>query len=88
MPVKTKPLQILCSPNDYAMIRELANHNGTSMGAYIRQLIQHAFSHTLCANPTCPDGQRCYVPQMHPPRSPECKLPLPTPSQDAGPPPT
>ena len=58
-------LQILVSDQDYDRIKTLSERHAISMGGLLRKLATHAWMHECAGTPTCPDGQRCYVPQMH-----------------------
>ncbi len=62
---KKHNLQIIVTPKQMTKIRDMSLPLGISMGQLIRNLIETAHNHTEMHIPTCPDGQRCYVPQMH-----------------------
>lgn len=74
-------LQILVSMQQLTEIRLMAKEKDCSMGAYLRFLHQNAHQHSQLDTPTCPNGQRCFVPQMHP-RTDNQQHRIPIPSED------
>lgn len=65
---RTHTTQILLSPEEHNNARRLAEQAGLSLGALIRHLLVLRGLMLWYASPCCADGQRCYVPHMHPPR--------------------
>lgn len=47
----------------------LARAQGLSKSVIIRRAITWAYQHSIQAIPVCPDGNRCFCPQLHPPPS-------------------
>ena len=65
MAEKKHNFQVILSITEYNNLAAMALKRSSSMGHVIRQLINVAHLHTMMRHPMCPDGQRCYVPQLH-----------------------
>ena len=65
MPEKKHNFQVILTVTQYNNLGELALKRSASMGHVLRQLIDVAYLHIMVRHPMCPDGQRCFVPQMH-----------------------
>jgi len=65
MPSKAHPFNVLLAPHDVRQLAELADLDRSSKGAVVRRLIGAAHRHQIEGLPTCADGTRCFVPQMH-----------------------
>ncbi len=48
-------------------LKELSADRGLSCAAIVREGIRGQYAMTIQGKPCCATGQRCYVPQMHPP---------------------
>lgn len=46
--------------------KQLADVTGLTRGALVRQCMRAMHTMLVCDTPTCANGNRCYVPQMHP----------------------
>lgn len=65
MPTKTKPFNTLMTQEDYDHLQELATAKFCSMGAIVRTLIRSQYAMQVTGQPTCANGNPCFVPQMH-----------------------
>ena len=65
MPSKKASFNVILDLTDEKHHKELAAKTKQSRGALIRQLLDAAYFHTILEQPTCADGRRCLVPQMH-----------------------
>jgi len=65
VPSKKASFNVILSPIDVKHHKEIAQKTRQSRGAVIRQLLDAAYFHTILEQPTCADGRRCLVPQMH-----------------------
>lgn len=62
---KTKQFNVLMSQGDLTLLEELSQAQEISKGLCIRLAVKYAHSHIVLRAPRCPNGQPCYVPQMH-----------------------
>ena len=65
MPSNKYTFNVILSAPETKQLTELAETLKSSRGAVVRRLIDAAHKHAKSEIPTCADGQRCYVPQMH-----------------------
>lgn len=63
---KHHPFNVLLDTPTLNRLRILADRLQISQAAAIRQAIHHRFAMTVDGVATCANGQRCFVPQMHP----------------------
>lgn len=59
-----QPYNLLLSPSEHAALQWLAANQSISAAAVLRRALGAAVQHAR-ACPTCANGQRCFVPQMH-----------------------
>jgi len=65
MATKTRPFNTLMSQEDYDHLQELADGKFCSKGAIVRTLIRSQYAMQVSGQPTCANGNPCFVPQMH-----------------------
>lgn len=75
MPSKKHSFNVILDVVDVTHLKELAQKTRQSQGALVRQLLDAAYMHLILEQPTCADGRRCHVPQMH--ARPPSPTPLP-----------
>ena len=56
---------VVLSTADRDKLNQLKRHLFLPRGAVFRQLLRAAHAMVLEGKPTCVDGSRCFVPQMH-----------------------
>lgn len=61
------PFNVILSEQQYQMLRDLAGRTDATMGQALRAALQRAHRMICMRQPTCANGQACYVPHMHPP---------------------
>jgi len=67
---RTHSFNVLLSPEELSKLQRIADIWQQSKGAALRKMLQSASTMELETQPMCANGQRCYVPQMHPPPAP------------------
>jgi len=67
---RTHSFNVLLSPEELSKLQRIADIWQQSKGAALRKMLQSASTMELETQPMCANGQRCYVPQMHPPPPP------------------
>lgn len=65
MPSNKYTFNVILGDDEVAALQALALKLKSSRGAVVRRLIDAAHNHAVREIPTCADGSRCYVPQMH-----------------------
>lgn len=65
MPSTKYTFNVILDQDEKTHLAILAKSLKSSRGAVVRRLIDAAFAHTVLEVPTCADGARCFVPQMH-----------------------
>lgn len=63
-----KPFNLLLSPDEYTMLKKLAEQSGQSAGTELRTALRARFSMLCIGCATCASGSACFVPHMHAPR--------------------
>lgn len=58
---------VILSLEQYQRLEALAKQLEIPKGQVIRSAFLRLYNHVILNQPTCANGQRCYVPQMHPP---------------------
>jgi hypothetical protein len=69
---RSNNVHILMTNDEAENLQSLANALRVSMGHVVRAAVSNFFQMHACEIPTCANGQRCFVPQMHgqPPNKP------------------
>ncbi len=67
---RTHSFNVLLSPFEFLTLQKIADKWQQSKGAALRKMLQSASTMEIETQPVCANGQRCYVPQMHPPPAP------------------
>lgn len=65
MKVNTVKFTALLSVDDDAKLRAICAHNNESKGSALRRAVRSLYLHEVLGQPTCANGQRCYVPHWH-----------------------
>jgi len=79
---RSHSFNVLLSEYEYDRLNELRHLRNISAGAVLRQALHSLYFHSLKATPTCADGGRCFVPQMHTHPPPQLPTPNPNPPED------
>lgn len=61
----THSFNVLLSPQDFDMVKQMADETSTNMSIVIRQAIKSRYLHDVKHIPTCANGRSCFVPHMH-----------------------
>lgn len=59
---------VMLRVTDRENLGKVAELQGITMGQVARTALRAYISHVLHESPTCPNGNPCYVPHMHPRR--------------------
>ena len=63
----------LCSIREREQLSELAQAMQMSSGNAMRIALAALYAHIIVGQPSCANGQACYVPHMHPHHPPTAK---------------
>lgn len=66
----TRPFNVIFDDTTFGKLTTLAALHSCPRAAVLRTLIHAAWRMSVQSTPTCADGGRCFVPQMHPPSLP------------------
>jgi len=65
MPSTKYTFNVILTDDEKVHLRKLAEKLKSSRGAVVRRLVDAAYQHAVLEQPTCADGGRCFMPQMH-----------------------
>ncbi len=68
MSEKLKQFNVMFSKQEHRSLSELAKTTHLTKSSILRQVLFHAHNHICLSIYTCPSGQTCFAPHMHPQR--------------------
>lgn len=82
MPTRKQSYNVILDERQLKRLTQLAINRACPRSAIVRTLIDNAYQMIQLHVPTCADGSKCFVPQMHQPNKqlPEQMNPAPDPA--------